>query len=83
LLFRRSIVCYWKRFSAQKALSEQTFKALFTLNSLFDAMPLGLSVKLKLLFLMILPISNYRCAIWGFYRAPDVEKVNIKFLKQN
>jgi hypothetical protein len=56
---------------------------LFTLNSLFDAMPLGLSEKLKSLFLMIRPILNYGCAILGFYRAPDVEEVNDKLLEQN
>jgi hypothetical protein len=46
-------------------------------------MPLGLSEKLKLLFLMILPILNYGFANWGFYRAPDVEELYIKLLDQN
>lgn len=35
-------------FQTQKVLSEQAMKALFSLNSLFDSMPLGITEKIKL-----------------------------------
>jgi hypothetical protein len=57
-------------------LSEQALKALFALNSLFEAVPLGISEKLKLFDSMILPILNYGCEIWRFHKAPDMEKVS-------
>jgi hypothetical protein len=71
-----------KFYNVQKALSEQALRALFTLNSLFDVVPVALSEKLKLFDSMILPILNYGCEIWGFHNSPDIEKVYVKFLKQ-
>jgi hypothetical protein len=63
-------------FHAQKHLSEQASKALF---SLFDHVPLTIADKLKLFDCMILPILNYGCKIWGFHCASDVEKVHLRF----
>lgn len=31
---------------------------------------------------MISPIVNYGCEVWGFHKAPDIERVHMKFLKQ-
>lgn len=31
---------------------------------------------------MVLPILNYGSEIWGFHKAPDIERIHIKFLKQ-
>lgn len=71
-----------KFFQAQKSLSEQAIKALFTLNSLFDVVSLDVSEKIKLFDSMVLPILNYASEIWGFHPSPDVERVHLKFLKQ-
>lgn len=70
-------------YQAQKALSNQALKALFSLNSLFDKVSLDVTEKLKLFDYMILPnILSYGSEIWGFHKAPDIEKIHLKFLKQ-
>ena len=69
-------------YQAQKILAQQAMKALFSLNSLFDVVPLEISEKVKLFDTMVAPILNYGCEIWGFHNAPDIERVHIKFLKQ-
>jgi hypothetical protein len=69
-------------YQAQKALSNQALKALFSLNSLFDKVSLDVTEKLKLFDCMILPILSYGSEIWGFHKAPDIEKIHLKFLKQ-
>ena len=55
---------------------------MFSLNSLFDYISLNAEDKLKLFDSMILPILCYGCEIWGFHKAPDIERIHIKFLKQ-
>lgn len=67
---------------AQKKLSEQALRALFSLNSLFDVMLLDIRDKLKLFDCMISPILNYGSEVWGFHKAQDIERVQLKFLKQ-
>ena len=69
-------------FQTQNRLSEQALKAIFSLNSLFDKLPLKISEKMKLFQSMIIPIFNYGSEIWGFHKGPDIEKVHLKFLKQ-
>ena len=67
---------------SSKALANQALKALFSLNSLFDKVSFDVSDKLKLFDAMILPILNYGSEIWGLHKAPDIERVHTKFLKQ-
>lgn len=67
---------------AQQALSKQAMKALFSLNSLFDLLPLHIPEKLKLFESMVMPILLYGSEVWGFHKAPDTERVYLKFLKQ-
>ena len=69
-------------YQTQKHLSEQALKATFSLNALFDTLPLQNSEKIKLFDMMVLPILNYGSEIWGFHKAPDIERVYLKFLKQ-
>ncbi|MEW8545044.1 MAG: reverse transcriptase family protein [Candidatus Thiodiazotropha sp.] len=71
-----------KFYQAQKHLSEQASKALFSLNKLFSDNILCVQDKLKLFDSLILPILTYGCEIWGFYRSDDIEKVHLRFLKQ-
>ena len=71
-----------KFYQAQKSLSEQATKALFSLNSLFDKVHLDLSEKLKLFDSMVMPLLMYGAEAWGFHRALDAERVYLKFLKR-
>ena len=71
-----------KFYQAQKSLSEQATKALFSLNSLFEKVRLDLSEKLKLFHSMVIPILMYGVEAWGFHSAPDAERVYSKFLKR-
>ena len=68
--------------SAQKSLSEQAKRALFSLNSLFDTVSLGIEEKITLFESMINPIMNYACEVWGFHKGQDIERLHLKFLKQ-
>lgn len=69
-------------YQAQKSLSAQALKALYSLNSLFDNVNLDIEDKLKLFNSMVLPILCYGSEIWGFHKSPDIERVYLKFLKQ-
>ncbi|MCG8046840.1 MAG: reverse transcriptase family protein, partial [Candidatus Thiodiazotropha endolucinida] len=71
-----------KFYQAQKSLSEQATKALFSLNSLFQKVNLDLTEKIKLFDSMIMPVLMYGGETWGFHTAPDVERIHLKFLKQ-
>lgn len=71
-----------KVYQAQKTLSEQAMKALFSINSLFDSVAMNIPEKLKNFDSMVLPILCYGSEIWGFHTASDVERVHLKFLKQ-
>ena len=59
---------------AQKTLSEQAMKALFSINSLLDSISLNVLEKIKLFVTMVLPILCYGCEVWGFHAALDVER---------
>ena len=71
-----------KFYQAQKALTEQAMKALFSLNTVFEKVSLHVSEKVKLFDAMVVPILNYGSEIWGFHSAPDIERVHTQFLKQ-
>jgi hypothetical protein len=67
-------------YQAQKQLSEQASRALFSLNKLFDEVSLNVSDKLKFFDAMICSILNYGSEIWGFHKSQDVERIQLKFL---
>ena len=69
-------------YKAQKHLSEQASRALYSLNSLFQSTQLCIQDKLKLFDALVSPIMNYGCGIWGFHNSKDIEKVHLRFLKQ-
>jgi hypothetical protein len=43
---------------------------------------LGVAEKIKLFDSLVLPILCYGSEIWGLHKAPDIERVYVKFLKQ-
>ena len=67
---------------AQKHLSEQASKALYSLGHIFDTNVLCVNDKLKLFDSLILPILNYGSEIWSFSKSQDAERIHLKFLKQ-
>ena len=69
-----------KYYNAQKSLSEQALRALYSLNSLFDKISLGVNEKIRLFDAMILPILTYGSEVWGFHKSPDIERIYLKFL---
>ena len=69
-------------YKAQKHLSEQASKALYSLNCLFDKTSLCTEDKIKLFDALVLPILNYGCEVWGFHDSQDIEKVHLRFLKR-
>ena len=77
-----TLSCNGSFYQAQKAVSERGSRALFSLYALFDKIEFDISDKLKLFDSMISPILNYGSEIWGFHKAPDIEKVHIRFLKR-
>jgi hypothetical protein len=66
-------------YKAQKCLASQANKALFSLNGLFDVMPLAITEKVKLFDTMVSPILSYSSEIWGFHSSPNIENVHINF----
>ena len=69
-------------YKAQKHLSAQASKALYSLNSLFNKTCLCVEDKLKLFDFLILSNMNYGSEVWGFHDSQDIEKIHIKILKQ-
>ena len=51
------------------------------MNSLFEAVSLDITEKLKLFDTMVLPILNYGSEVWGFHPGPDAERIHLKFMK--
>ena len=66
----------------KKALATQASKALFSLNSLFEKVSLNVTENFKLFDTMVLPVLTYGSEVWGFHGAPDIERVNLKFMKR-
>ena len=70
-----------KHYQSQKALADQAWKATFSLKSLFERVSLKPSEKVKLFDCMIIPIMNYGSEIWGSHKAPDMDRIYMRFLK--
>ena len=69
-------------YKAQKHLSGQASKTLYSLNSIFDSTCLCIQDKLKLFDALVLPIMNYGSEVWGFHKSQDIERAHLRFLKQ-
>ena len=62
-------------------MSGQATKALLLLNSLFEAVSLDITEKLKLFDTMVLPISNYWGDVRSFQPGPDAGIIRLTFMK--
>ena len=68
-------------YQAQKSLSEQANRAIFSLYALFNKVDFDIKDKLKLFDSMISPILFYSSEVWGFHKSPDIEKIYLKFMR--
>ena len=70
---------YWHR--TQKCIAEHASKAMHRLFSVFNNYEFKTSEKCKLFDVLVSPVLNYSCEIWGLNEAKDVEKIHTKFLR--
>ena len=68
-------------YQAQKSLSEQANRAIFSFYTLFNKVDFDIKDKLKLFDSMISPILFYSSEVWGFHKSPDIEKIYLKFMR--
>jgi len=67
---------------AQKTLSGQSLKALFTMNKyLYKLTDVTIKHSLDLFEKLIVPILNYGSKVWGFNKAQSIERLHIQFYK--
>ena len=69
----------WNR--TQKTLAEYGSFAMHNLNRLFQNITLFDNEKFKLFDCLIGPVLSYACEVWGFYGAPDVERIHTRFCR--
>ena len=74
-----TLSCNGSFYQAQKAVSEQGSRALFSLYALVDKIEFDISDKLKLFDSMISPILNYGSEIWGFLKHQILKKSILDF----
>ena len=67
---------------SQKMLSNQGSKAVFSLCSNINEDCFNCETLLSLFDTYVSNILNYRCEVWGYHKADDVEKVHISYLKR-
>ena len=66
----------------QRHVAEQGRKALFAISSTLKNFNFNLETKCAIFDTYVSSILNYGCEIWGFHKAPDVEKLHLSFLKR-
>ena len=66
----------------QRHVAEQGRKALFAISSTLKNFNCNLETKCTIFDTYVSSILNYGCEIWGFHKAPDIEKLHLSFLKR-
>ncbi len=66
----------------QKQLSEQGRKAMFLLMREIHQHNFNIDTLLHLFNTYVGSILNYASEVWGFHKAPDIEKVHLSYLKR-
>ena len=67
--------------SQEKCMSGKGLKCLNIMCRYTYKYRLNLSNLLALFDILVEPVLNYGAEVWGFYNAPQVERVHLKFLK--
>lgn len=68
--------------NTQKRLSEQGKKAVYSMFNKIQDDYYNHETLLTLFETYVASILNYGCEIWGFHKAPDIERVHLYFLKR-
>ena len=78
------LLCYnGKFYQTQKHIAEPRRKALFALNSKLTNFDFNIETKCSVFDTYINSILlSYASAIWGFQKAPDIEKLHTYFCKK-
>ena len=77
------LLCYnGKFYQTQKHLAEQGRKALFALNGKLTVFDFNVETKCSVFDTYINSILSYASEIWGFHKAPDIEKLHTYFCKK-
>ena len=63
----------------KKRLSDYTAFAFHNLNRLFQNITLSDTEKFKLFDFLVGSVLSYASKIWDFYKAPDVERLHMRF----
>ena len=66
----------------QKCIAEHASKAMHRLFSVFNNYEFKTSEKCKLFGVLVSPVLNYSCEIWGLNEAKNVEQIHTKFLRK-
>ena len=69
----------WNR--TQKCLSDYGSFALHNLNRLFQSITLSHNEKFKLFDCLVGSVLSYSSEVWGFHKAPDVERIHTRFCR--
>ena len=69
----------WNR--TQKCLADYASFALHNLNKLFQNITLTDNEKFKLFDCLVGSVLSYSSEVWGFHKAPDVERVHTRFCR--
>ena len=66
----------------QKHVADQGRKALFAINSALKQCNFNTETKCAVFDTYINSILSYGSEVWGFHKAPDVEKIHLTYLKK-
>ena len=69
----------WNR--TQKYIADYALFALHKLNKLFQNITLPDSEKFKLFDCLVGSVLSYSSEVWGFHKAPDIERVHTRFCR--
>ena len=76
------LMCYNGKFlKTQKHVADQGRKALFAINNSLKNHCFNVETKCSVFDMYVGSVLAYGSEIWGFHKAPDVEKVHINFGK--
>ena len=68
--------------TTQKHVADQGRKALFAINSALKQCNFNVETKCAVFDTYINSILSYGSEVWGFHKAPDVEKIHLTYLKK-
>lgn len=71
-----------KFLQTQKHVADQGRKALFAISNTMKNYSFNVETQCSVFDTYVHSILSYACEIWGFHKAPDIEKVHLNFCKR-